>query len=200
MKNKVLKIVLAILILAVVAVAVVFGILKLTAKNPADSVTGLVECLKDGDFQGANVYVNGDNTEALGIDSETEDIEMIKLFFSNLNLNIVEVTKDKDQAIVKAEITNKDLNTIMQNYMKKALELAMSSINTSSTTEDMETQLQEYFKSQFTSTEIENVTTSVDIVLTKVDKEWKVVIDEALRDALLPGLSELSNLYSTTTV
>lgn len=141
MKNKVLKIVLAILILAVVAVAVVFGILKLTAKNPADSVTGLVECLKDGDFQGANVYVNGDNTEALGIDSETEDIEMIKLFFTNLNLNIVEVTKDKDQAIVKAEITNKDLNTIMQNYMKKALELAMSSINTSSTTEDMETQL-----------------------------------------------------------
>ena len=200
MKNKVLKIVLAILILAVVAVAVVFGILKLTAKNPADSVTGLVECLKNGDFQGANVYVNGDNTEALGIDSETEDIEMIKLFFSNLNLNIVEVTKDKDQAIVKAEITNTDLNTIMQNYMKKALELAMSSINTSSTTEDMETQLQEYFKSQFTSTEIENVTTSVDIVLTKVDKEWKVVIDEALRDALLPGLSELSNLYSTTTV
>lgn len=200
MKNKVLKIVLAILILAVVAVAVVFGILKLTAKNPADSVTGLVECLKNGDFQGANVYVNGDNTEALGIDSETEDIEMIKLFFTNLNLNIVEVTKDKDQAIVKAEITNKDLNTIMQNYMKKALELAMSSINTSSTTEDMETQLQEYFKSQFTSTEIENVTTSVDIVLTKVDKEWKVVIDEALRDALLPGLSELSNLYSTTTV
>ena len=200
MKNKVLKIVLAILILAVVAVAVVCGILKLTAKNPADSVTGLVECLKDGDFQGANVYVNGDNTEALGIDSETEDIEMIKLFFTNLNLNIVEVTKDKDQAIVKAEITNKDLNTIMQNYMKKALELAMSSINTSSTTEDMETQLQEYFKSQFTSTEIENVTTSVDIVLTKVDKEWKVVIDEALRDALLPGLSELSNLYSTTTV
>lgn len=200
MKNKVLKIVLAILILAVVAVAVVFGILKLTTKNPADSVTGLVECLKNGDFQGANVYVNGDNTEALGIDSETEDIEMIKLFFTNLNLNIVEVTKDKDQAIVKAEITNKDLNTIMQNYMKKALELAMSSINTSSTTEDMETQLQEYFKSQFTSTEIENVTTSVDIVLTKVDKEWKVVIDEALRDALLPGLSELSNLYSTTTV
>ena len=200
MKNKVLKIVLVILILAVVAVAVVFGILKLTAKNPADSVTGLVECLKNGDFQGANVYVNGDNTEALGIDSETEDIEMIKLFFSNLNLNIVEVTKDKDQAIVKAEITNTDLNTIMQNYMKKALELAMSSINTSSTTEDMETQLQEYFKSQFTSTEIENVTTSVDIVLTKVDKEWKVVIDEALRDALLPGLSELSNLYSTTTV
>lgn len=200
MKNKVLKIVLAVLVLVVVIVAVVFGILKLTAKNPADSVTGLVECLKNGDFQGANVYVNGDNTEALGIDSETEDIEMIKLFFSNLNLNIVEVTKDKDQAIVKAEITNKDLNTIMQNYMKKALELAMSSIKTSTTTEDMETQLLDYFKSQFTSTEIENVTTSVDIVLTKVDKEWKVVIDEALRDALLPGLSELSNLYSTTTV
>ena len=198
MKNKALKIVLCILILVVVVVAIVFGVIKLTAKNPADSVTGLVECLKNGDFQGANTYVNGDNTEALGIDSDTEDLEMVKLFFSNLDLNIVEVTKDKDQAIVKAEITNKDLNTIMQNYMQKALELAMSSINTSTDTDNMESQLQEYFKSQFESTEIENITTSVDIVLTKVDKEWKVVLDETLRDALLPGLSELSNLYSTS--
>lgn len=133
----------------------------------------------------------------LGIDSETEDIEMVKLFFKNVNLNIVEVTKDSNQAIVKVEITNRDLKTIMQNYMQKALELAMSSINSSNTTEDMESQLQEFFKSQFESTQIENVTTSVDIVLTKVDGDWKIVLDENLRDAILPGLTEISNLYTT---
>ena len=73
----------------------------------------------------------------------------------------------------------------------------MSSINSSNTTEDMESQLQEFFKSQFESTQIENVTTSVDIVLTKVDGDWKIVLDENLRDAILPGLTEISNLYTT---
>ncbi len=197
MKNKALKIILCIVVLVIVIAVIIFGIIKLTAKNPTDSVTYFIEYLKSGDLNGAKEYTNESSLEMLGIDSETEDIEMVKLFFKNVNLNIVEVTKDSNQAIVKAEITNRDLKTIMQNYMQKALELAMSSINSSNTTEDMESQLQEFFKSQFESTQIENVTTSVDIVLTKVDGDWKIVLDENLRDAILPGLTEISNLYTT---
>ncbi len=197
MKNKALKIILCIVVLVIVIAVIIFGIIKLTAKNPTDSVTSFIEYLKSGDLNGAKEYTNESSLEMLGIDSETEDIEMVKLFFKNVNLNIVEVTKDSNQAIVKAEITNRDLKTIMQNYMQKALELAMSSINSSNTTEDMESQLQEFFKSQFESTQIENVTTSVDIVLTKVDGDWKIVLDENLRDAILPGLTEISNLYTT---
>lgn len=197
MKNKALKIILCIVGLIIVIAVIIFGIIKLTAKNPTDSVTSFIEYLKSGDLNGAKEYTNESSLEMLGIDSETEDIEMVKLFFKNVNLNIVEVTKDSNQAIVKAEITNRDLKTIMQNYMQKALELAMSSINSSNTTEDMESQLQEFFKSQFESTQIENVTTSVDIVLTKVDGDWKIVLDENLRDAILPGLTEISNLYTT---
>lgn len=197
MKNKALKIILCIVVLVIVIAVIIFGIIKLTAKNPTDSVTSFIEYLKSGDLNGAKEYTNESSLEMLGIDSETEDIEMVKLFFKNVNLNIVEVTKDSNQAIVKAEITNRDLKTIMQNYMQKALELAMSSINSSNKTEDMESQLQEFFKSQFESTQIENVTTSVDIVLTKVDGDWKIVLDENLRDAILPGLTEISNLYTT---
>lgn len=197
MKNKALKIILCIVVLVIVIAVIIFGIIKLTAKNPTDSVTYFIEYLKSGDLNGAKEYTNESSLEMLGIDSETEDIEMVKLFFKNVNLNIVEVTKDSNQAIAKVEITNRDLKTIMQNYMQKALELAMSSINSSNTTEDMESQLQEFFKSQFESTQIENVTTSVDIVLTKVDGDWKIVLDENLRDAILPGLTEISNLYTT---
>ena len=197
MKNKALKIILCIVVLVIVIAVIIFGIIKLTAKNPTDSVISFIEYLKSGDLNGAKEYTNESSLEMLGIDSETEDIEMVKLFFKNVNLNIVEVTKDSNQAIVKVEITNRDLKTIMQNYMQKALELAMSSINSSNTTEDMESQLQEFFKSQFESTQIENVTTSVDIVLTKVDGDWKIVLDENLRDAILPGLTEISNLYTT---
>ena len=38
--------------------------------------------------------------------------------------------------------------------------------------------------------------TSPNKLLRQIDGQWKVVVDENLRDALLPGLSEVSNMYS----
>ena len=121
---------------------------------------------------------------------------MMKLYFKCLNIKVVQVTKSRNQAIVKAEITNKDLKTILGNYIQEALKLALQNISSKEDQETMENQLKEYFKSQFESEEITNVTNTVDIVLNKVDGQWKVVVDENLRDALLPGLSEVSNMYS----
>lgn len=195
MKNKVLKIVLIAIAIVLVIALVVYGVVKLLEKKPENSIQSFVEALKNGDFELAKTYTSDETMDALEI-SEDDDLEMMKLYFKCIDLKILEVTKAKDQAVVKVEITNKDLKTILQNYIQKALELAMSQINSNETQESMETELLEYFKSQFDSDEIQNITTTVDVVLNKVDGEWKVVIDETLRDALLPGLSEINNIYS----
>jgi len=50
----------------------------------------------------------------------------------------------------------------------------------------------EYFKTLFDSQEVQTVTNTVDVKLNKVDKEWKVVVDEALTDAMLPGINEVN--------
>ena len=121
---------------------------------------------------------------------------MIKYYFKYLDLNVVDITKSKSEAIVRVELNNKNLKTILQKYIQKALELAMSSLGSSEKKDGMEAELLEYFKSKFESEEIDTVTTTVDIVLNKVDKEWKVVVTEELRDAILPGLSDINNLYS----
>jgi hypothetical protein len=196
MKNKILKIVLAVVLVVVVVAAIVLVVTKVNDKKPADSVLSFTEALQNGDFDTAKSYTSDETWEALEIDTESDDLEMMTCYFKCLNVNVEEVTKSKDQAIVKVEFTNKNLKTIIQKYIQKALELAMSTINSSSSEDDMETQLLDYFKSLFDSDEIENVTTSVDVVLNKVDGEWKVVVTEELRDAMLPGLSELNNLYT----
>ena len=61
----------------------------------------------------------------------------------------------------------------------------------------MENELKEYFKSQFSSEDIETKTTNVDIVLNKVDGKWKVVIDSNLTNAFLPGLYSATNIFAT---
>lgn len=196
MKSKILKIVLGAIIAIVVIALIVFGVSKISSKNPVDSIKSFVETLKNGDFDTAKTYASDETFNAFGFDTETDDLEMMKCYFKNLDVKVVDITKAKNEAVVKVEISNKNLKMILQNYIQKAFELAMSSINSTEANEGMETELLEYFKSQFDSEEIDTVTTTVDIVLNKVDKEWKVVITEELRDAILPGLSEINNLYS----
>lgn len=196
MKNKIIKIVLGVIIAIVVIGVIVLAVTKLSEKKPSDAIVSFVENLKNGELETAKSYTSDDTFSAFGFDTENDDLEMMKYYFKHLNVNVMEVTKSKTEAVVKVEISNKNLKTILQNYIQKAFELAMSSIGSSEKKDGMEAELLEYFKSQFESEEIDTVTTTVDIVLNKVDKEWKVVVTEELRDAILPGLSEINNLYS----
>lgn len=196
MKNKILRVALLVLAIVIIVVLAVLGVTRLIDKKPEASVKSFVEALKAGDFETAKKYTSDETWTALEIADNSEDLEMMKLYFKSLDIKVVQVTKSRNQAIVKAEITNKDLKTILGNYIQEALKLALQNISSKEDQETMENQLKEYFKSQFESEEITNVTNTVDIVLNKVDGQWKVVVDENLRDALLPGLSEVSNMYS----
>ncbi len=196
MKNKILKIVLGIVIGIIAIVTIVFIVTKLSEKKPSDTVVSFVENLQNGELEIAKSYTSDNTFSAFGFDTENDDLEMIKYYFKYLDLNVVDITKSKSEAIVRVELNNKNLKTILQKYIQKALELAMSSLGSSEKKDGMEAELLEYFKSKFESEEIDTVTTTVDIVLNKVDKEWKVVVTEELRDAILPGLSDINNLYS----
>lgn len=198
MKNNKLLVIIACVVLAVVViVGLVFGITKISkgGKNPADSVTGFIDALKNVEIEKAAAFtIDGKNdTFDLGTDSENA-IEMVKLYFKNLQYSVKNTTKEKDTAVVTLEISNKDLKSIISMYTAKALEIALSKLseNPNATEADMETELLNYFKTLFDSEEIETVTTTVDVNLNKVDKEWKVVVDEALRDAMLPGMNEVN--------
>ena len=134
--------------------------------------------------------------DLFGVDENIEDLEMVKLYYKNIDIKINKVTKAKDTAVINVEISNKDLGKILNNYMNKAKELALENLNKKVTTKDMENQLLQYFKSQFEAEGIENVTTTVDVVLNKVDGKWKVVVDSNLRNSFLPGLYSLSNVFA----
>lgn len=195
--NKILVISVCVILAALVVVGVVLGITKLSKgnKNPADSVIGFIEALKNIEVENAAAYTTDGKTDSfdLGTDSE-KDIEMIKLFFKNLQYSVKDTTKEKDTAVVTLEISNKNLQSILNMYAAKATEIALSKLgeNPDATQEDMETELLNYFKTLFDSEEVETVTTTVDVNLNKVDNEWKVVVNEALRDAMLPGMNSLT--------
>ena len=180
-----------ILILLVVVCAA-----KIKASKPATALNNLVKELNNGNFKKAGEYCADNTMDLFGVDENIEDLEMVKLYYKNISIKVNKVTKSKDTAVINVEISNKDLGKILNNYMNKAKELALENLNKKVTTKDMENQLLQYFKSQFEAEGIENVTTTVDVVLNKVDGKWKVVVDSNLRNAFLPGLYSLSNVFA----
>ena len=180
-----------ILILLVVVCAA-----KIKASKPATALNNLVKELNNGNFKKAGEYCADNTMDLFGVDENIEDLEMVKLYYKNISIKVNKVSKSKDTAVINVEISNKDLGKILNNYMNKAKELALENLNKKVTTKDMENQLLQYFKSQFEAEGIENVTTTVDVVLNKVDGKWKVVVDSNLRNSFLPGLYSLSNVFA----
>ncbi len=180
----------------ILIILVVVCAAKIKASKPATALNNLVKELNNGNFKKAGEYCADNTMDLFGVDENIEDLEMVKLYYKNISIKVNKVTKSKDTAVINVEISNKDLGKILNNYMNKAKELALENLNKKVTTKDMENQLLQYFKSQFEAEGIETVTTTVDVVLNKVDGKWKVVVDSNLRNSFLPGLYSLSNVFA----
>ena len=71
--------------------------------------------------------------------------------------------------------------------MQKALKAAFGGENVE------QSEIENYFKDELKNEQVEKTTNNVTIKAVKEDKKWKIVADDTLVDALLPGLSEAIN-------
>ena len=170
------------IVLLLVVLAIVTALILLPS-TPEKTVDGMLNSLKNGDFEGVNKYVNYDE-----IVNESEmDEEAQNLLFDKLSWKVLNISKEENTASVEIEITNKDFAEIISNYTQEALKIAFS--GESFTEEEQNNKLKEQLKNE----EIGTKTVTTTIQLTKQDKDWKVQADESLVNALLPGLQEAMN-------
>ena len=91
------------------------------------------------------------------------------------------------------EITNKDFQTVVNNYAKRALDAAREILGGNTSASITEQDFKNYFLEELRNDQIETTTVTKTINAVKEDKKWKIVSDEALENALLPGLQEAIN-------
>ena len=176
------------IILLLVVLAIVTALLLLPA-TPEKTVEGMLNSLKNADFESVNKYVNYDEivNESEMLQNTEMDEEAQSLLFNKLAWKISNISKEENTASVEVEITNKDFNQIISNYTQEALRIAFS--GESFTQEEQNNKLKEQLKNE----EIGTKTVTTTIQLVKQDNEWKIQADESLVNALLPGLQEAIN-------
>lgn len=175
-------------IILLIVLAIVTALLLLP-ETPEKTVDGMLNSLKNADFESVNKYINYDevvNQSEMLKDSEM-DQETQSLLFNKLSWKIMNITKEADKASVEVEITNKDFEQIISNYTQEALKIAFS--GESFTEEEQNNKLKEQLKND----QIQTKTVNTTIQLIKQEGNWKVQADENLVKALLPGLQDAIN-------
>lgn len=178
------------LIVAIVVIAVIaiLTVMIVASTSPKKSIDGLFTNLKAGNFEKAQEYLSGDETS---LTDESLDEDTQKLLFEKLSWSIKKVTsQDDEKATVEVEIRNKDFQTVVNNYAKKALSAAKEALSSGSSDSISEESFQNYFVEELKNEEIEVTSSTKTLNLVKEDGKWKVVLDNELGGGLLPGLEE----------
>lgn len=180
-----------IVVVVVLLIAILLTVMIVTSSAPKKSLEALLTNLKSGDFTKAQEYVSGD----LDLGTVNSNEEAQKLLFNKLNWKINKVTeKDENNATVEVEITTKDFQTIINNYMKKALDAVRETITGGGSTESFSSaDFEKYFIEELKNENIQTTTITTTVNAVKEDNKWKIVSDDALYNAVLPGLQEAVN-------
>ncbi len=189
--RKSLKIILIIVLIAVALVGGYFGYLQIIKNKTSKTIETMFTAIKSGDENQIKEYI--DIEDAIDDNEEkSEGAEMESIMLKNLNYEIESMDVKFNECTANLKVTNKDLKTVFQNYMTKAISLAFSQAINSTSDEELESELKKYFEEQYDSDSIETIETRIPVTMKRESGKWKISCDEnALVDAILPGYREI---------
>ncbi len=158
---------------------------KQNNSTPEATVAALLDAVKEGDQTKVNQYV-AQNDSMYSEESET-DVTQSKIMFENITYDIqsVDVIDTEGTAGVTVDITNIDMNIVMQQYMEKALE---ASANVADMTQEEAMTL---LKDSIAENKENTITKTVNLEVKRAeDGQWKVKTTDELNTILTGGLSE----------
>lgn len=178
-----------IIILCVIVIFAIFFIINKSIESKiAGSVVDFANYLKEGNRDLASQYVTEETVSFLSFEEIPQNQELMNTFVKYLSVDTKKVSKDGDTATVKAKISNKNFEKIMNNYMQEVIAISISNNDIGITDEELETKLLEYLKQQFDSEENGILINEVEVNLIKVEGKWKIIVDDNLRNGLFPGM------------
>ncbi|MFW6029282.1 MAG: DUF5105 domain-containing protein [Halanaerobiales bacterium] len=155
--------------------------------SPEDTVREALEELKNNNIEEFKKYIlDSDDFD----DEEIDD--SLKLLVKNLEIEINGSSIDGDSATVNANITNTNFTIVMEEFLTKAMSLAMENAFSEEpiSEDEMEAMAEEMLFEILERNDIETVTTEADISLEKENGDWKIEYDEEIQNALFFGISD----------
>ena len=171
-------------IIVIVAIAAIIGVTAILSNSstPQGTLEQILTALKTNDYSKVENYKELIESSEVLEDSEIDE-EAQKLLFEKLEWNIKEEKIDGDTATIELEITNKDFEAVIKNYMQTVLKIALSGQDIN------EEEITNYLLDELRKEDVELVTENHTIVMNKIGGNWEIEDMDIFMNTLMPGLS-----------
>jgi len=206
---KKLYIFIAVMVMALVVNCVIFGVVAVddgtalvvgNIPEPSESVTAFFDAVKQGDYDEAMRYV--DNYESLGFEEESS--ELIELYKKTLiesyEIELIDAAEIQQPAselknIQRVRFTFLDCRLLLAAVSEKTSDAALVYMNDGNVIDSDEKAMEfvyDALKECLQTPEIYCSTEQFDVNLNYDGENWKIVLDDALYDALFGYIGNLS--------
>ncbi len=193
MKNNITKIVCSLFLVSLLLITSACS----TTQKAEQTVDKVFLSIKNGDFEEAQKYlvIENDDNEA---EQDDENIDKIKKMFEKLEYTIKSSEEiDSNTVNVLVETKALDIKTVLGNYMQKALQYAFSNAfaDPQPTEEETNKKMEEIFIECLTAEDVKTITSEVTVKVVKQGGIWKIISDDAFANAILGGITDLSEAF-----
>ncbi len=193
--QKIVIAIVAIVIIIAIACGGYFIMLNSTKTSAINDINNIFTALKSGNQEEIKKYLGEETVEEVSGNAEDDNSkEMAKVMLNNLEYEIVSTNVNFKEGTVILKVSNKDLETVFENYMKKVFSLAFSQALGKMSEEDFNAELLENFKEQYNSENVETITNEITIKMSRENGIWKIDADQQqIVNAILPGYESVMN-------
>lgn len=187
--KKALKILLIIILIALIGIFGYYITINIQKNKVLNKVEDTFIAIKNGDLSS---YF-GD------IDKETNNVNnYTKAMLGNLEYKVLEVEPKLNRCKVKLSISNKDMKTVFQKIIVKAMNEAFQNMFDNKSSEEVDKIIEEYFITELNSKELKTVNQNIELEYIKENGKWELTIDRMkFINSILPGYTDLKNSISS---
>lgn len=176
-----------IILILVIALVVIMTSKTNLEKEPERVLNEAFTGLKELDKEKVNAYMDYDKLiKSLDemILENPDDTELEKELFKDMKWTIESTKLEDNHAIMIIEMTNKDFNTILTEWMREIV----SEREKNQVTNELALQI---LKKVISDESIKEKTVLKKVNIQKDDSGWKISVDNNLRDLLFPGIDSV---------
>ena len=164
-------------------------------REVSDTINNCLTAIKEQNNEEASKYVNYENLlcsiDGIFANKDIEEISNVeKELFKNIEWKIENIEVEEGKAVAAVEVKNKDFKYVITRWMKEIV--VSKSVDKEITNEILLQKLEKSLKEETTmKTEIKKIT------LNKLEEQWKIQVNEELRDLVYPGIDSVITGLST---
>ena len=188
--KKLFNVLLVIILILLVCLAGYKICLNIQKHEVLKMVDGTFTEVKNGDL--SNYMDNQSKDESNKINQYT------KSMLGNIDYKVLSIDQEYNKAKVKISVSNKDMKTIFQRVINKAMDEAFKNIFDNKSKEEIHKEVEKYFLEELKSKDIKVVTNTIDLEYVKANGNWEINIDRMkFLNSILPGYTDLKNSISS---